>query len=133
MRKYVLDADAVLDYLGNRPGGRRVGALLDQALDEGEPLSMSVVNWGEVLAIAWAERGEAAATQTRAAVEGLPIVLCPVSADDAFEAARLKAVHKLPYADSFAASLAMRQKAILVTSDTDFERLGKRLAILWLR
>jgi predicted nucleic acid-binding protein len=39
----------------------------------------------------------------------------------------------LPYADSFAAALAVRERATLVTSDPDFERLGKQVPILWLR
>jgi hypothetical protein len=38
------------------------------------------------------------------AISRLPIEIVPVLADDAFQAARLKAVHKLPYADSFAAA-----------------------------
>jgi ribonuclease VapC len=63
----------------------------------------------------------------------LPIDVSPVLPDDAFDAARLKAVHKLPYADSFAAALALREHAALVTSDPDFVRLGKQLSILWLR
>jgi ribonuclease VapC len=63
----------------------------------------------------------------------LPIHLVPALTQDAFEAARLKALHKLPYADSFAAALAIRERATLVTSDPHFERLGKQVSILWLR
>ncbi len=129
----MLDANALLAYLGQRPGAPRVNALLKEARRTAQPLMMSVVNWGEVVNAIWVQRGESRARQLPTVMAGLPVVLSPVSADDAFQAARLKAVHKLPYADSFAAALALRERATLVTSDPDFEKLGKQLPILWLR
>jgi hypothetical protein len=42
----------------------------------------------------------------------------------AFQAAEVKAKYKLYYVDSFAAALAIEQKATLVTSDSDFRKLG---------
>jgi len=133
MKRYVLDANALLGYLGNRPGSKRFSELLKEAAHSGQHLLMSVINWGEVIYNTWTKRGEATARQTALGISRLPIEIPPVSAEDAFEAASLKAVHKLPYADSFAAALALRERATLVTSDPDFERLGKQLPILWLR
>jgi len=46
-------------------------------------------------------------------------------------AASLKAQYNLPYADTFAAALAHSRKAVLVTSDKDFERVGTVLKVLW--
>jgi len=40
--------------------------------------------------------------------------------------------YKLPYADCFAASLAVRQRATLVTADSDFSLLKKKLSLLLL-
>ncbi|PYY15590.1 MAG: hypothetical protein DMG60_17260 [Acidobacteria bacterium] len=37
------------------------------------------------------------------------------------------------YADSFAAALAMEHKATLVTSDSDFRKLGHSSPVLWLK
>jgi len=42
----------------------------------------------------------------------------------------LNAQHKLPYADCFAASLALLQHATLVTADSDFSVLKKKLPLL---
>lgn len=133
MRKYVLDANALLDYLGQRPAAPRVNALLKEARRTEQPLMMSAVNWGEVVNSIWVQAGEVRARELPAIVAGLPVAISQVSSDDAFGAARLKALHKLPYADSFAAALAFREGATLVTSDPDFQRLGKLLPILWLR
>ncbi len=133
MKRYVLDANALLGYLTNRPGSVRFAQLLKDSARSGQRLLMSVINWGEVVYKIWAVRGEAKARETVVAISRLPIDVVPAAADEAFEAARLKAVHKLPYADSFAAALALRERATLVTSDPHFQRLGRQVPILWLR
>jgi predicted nucleic acid-binding protein len=47
---------------------------------------------------------------------------------EAAAAVRLK--YKLGYADCFAASLAIRERAMLVTADPDFAKLGQQLKVL---
>jgi predicted nucleic acid-binding protein len=43
------------------------------------------------------------------------------------QAAGLKYRYKLGYADSFAAALAMEYNATVVSADSSFEKLGKKL------
>jgi predicted nucleic acid-binding protein len=45
-------------------------------------------------------------------------------------AATVKFHFRLGYADCFAAELAMRMDATLVTTDPDFAKLGKQLKVL---
>ena len=45
--RYVLDASAVLRYTDDEPGGTRVRKLLGTALDTGDDLIISVVNWAK--------------------------------------------------------------------------------------
>ncbi len=45
----------------------------------------------------------------------------------------MKAKFKLYYVDSFAAALAVANKATLVTSDSDFRRLGHGFPVVWLK
>jgi predicted nucleic acid-binding protein len=45
-------------------------------------------------------------------------------------AAALKFTYKLGYADCYAADLAMRRGATLVTADPGFEKLGKKFKVL---
>ncbi|MGH9523481.1 MAG: PIN domain-containing protein [Terriglobales bacterium] len=133
MKRFVLDANAVLALVGNRSGAGQVEHLFSEARRTGVPLLMSVINWGEVISATWKTRGETEARRVETTFRPLPLALCHVDEAMAFEAARHVAVHRLPYADSFAAALAERERATLVTSDPDFKRLGKQLPILWLR
>jgi predicted nucleic acid-binding protein len=55
------------------------------------------------------------------------------SRERAFQAANVKATYKLYYVDSFAAALAIEQKATLVTSDSDFRKLGHSFPVVWLK
>jgi ribonuclease VapC len=45
-------------------------------------------------------------------------------------AAIIKFHYKMGYADCYAAALAMRMDATLVTSDPDFTKLGRKLKVL---
>ena len=62
-----------------------------------------------------------------------PIALEDVNSQRAFRAAELKQEYQLYYVDAFAAALALERKATLVTSDSDFRRLGHGFPILWLK
>jgi len=48
------------------------------------------------------------------------------------EAAKLKSIRRLSYADSFAAALASRQDAVLVTGDPELHEMRDLLKIEWL-
>jgi predicted nucleic acid-binding protein len=132
LRNYVLDANALIDFLGNGPGSARMKQLFADAVREQKPLLMSVVNWGEVFYHLWQRYGEESARHTLSGIERLPIELVDVDVPLVRQAAGIKAQHKIPYVDCIAGALAIARKAILVTSDRDFERLGHRAKILWL-
>ncbi|HEY4660652.1 MAG TPA: type II toxin-antitoxin system VapC family toxin [Terriglobales bacterium] len=131
-RLHVLDANAVLDFFDNGPGSDRVEQLMTAAVRDDNPLLISVVNWGEVFYVSWQRRGEELARRTISGLSRLPIRTIPVEIEQASKAAEIKAVHKIPYVDCLAAALAEVRQAILVTSDLDFVKLGRRIPILWL-
>jgi predicted nucleic acid-binding protein len=131
MKTYVLDASALITFFENRQGAAKVEELLTGAADAQRPLAMSVINWGEVYYAIWRAHGEKATTAKLQAIAQLPIQVIDVDMEMARPAASLKAQHNLPYADCFAAALALTRKATLVTSDKDFERAGPALKILW--
>jgi predicted nucleic acid-binding protein len=131
MKAYVLDASALMTFFENRAGADKVEARLVDAADAQRPLAMSVVNWGEVYYAIWRAHGEKVATAKLQAIAQLPIQVIDADMELARLAASLKAQHNLPYADCFAAALALTRKATLVTSDKDFERVKTALKILW--
>ena len=131
-RTYVLDASAVLNFVEDRAGAERVEQLLGEARRSSAPLLMSVLNWGEVFYHSWQQRGEESARRAVADLSRLPIELIAVDLSQAVKAGEFKVVHKIPYVDCVAAALAEVRQATLVTSDRDFEKLGRHFPILWI-
>ncbi len=130
VRQHVLDANALIGLFEDREGvAGKVERLLEQALQQDSPLLMSAVNWGEVFYITWRMHGEKKARQAEANLQELPIAVIAVDRDRASRAGALKQKHGLGYADAFAAELAIERGAWLVTADTEFSRIGKRLSV----
>ena len=133
MKTYVLDASALFAFLRGRPGAAKVDDLLKEARRTRAKVLMSAVNYGEVYGLILREFGQEQALTAVHAVSPLPVELVDVTPQRACQAANLKARYKLYYVDSFAAALAMEQKATLVTSDSDFRKLGHVFPVVWLK
>src|SRR5579863_3361673 len=118
--------------LDNLPGTHRIQRLLEEATRSNTTLLASAVNWGEVFYLSWQRHGEQSARETLADLAHLPIQVVPVELPQALRAGELKALHNIPYVDCIAAALAVEHGATLVTSDRDFERLGRQFSILWI-
>lgn len=131
-RSYVFDANAILDFVESGRGSKTVERLLHQALRQQDLILVSVVNWAEVQYLLWTRRGEQKARETLASLRPLPLQLVPVDLDQALKAAEIKALHRMPFVDCLAAALAELNQAVLVTADRDFEKLGRRVQVLWL-
>jgi predicted nucleic acid-binding protein len=126
MRIHVLDASALYRYLANGAAEEIVARVLMDAAAAGNPVLMSVVNWGEVYYTLAKQIG---LNKTENLMIGLadklPVSVVGVAVEDAVRAARLKAQYNLPYADAFAAALT-RGQHVLVTADVEhFERVPK--------
>lgn len=133
MKAYVLDASALLAFLENKPATQRVDELLAEAMRGRAQILMSAVNYGEVYGKALREYGPERAGGTMSVVSSLPITLVDATSARALLAAGVKVKYKLYYADSFAAALCFEHKATLVTSDSDFRRLGHSFPVIWLK
>jgi len=106
--------------------------VLREAFRRDATLMISVINLGEVFYWLWRNKGEQRSRQTIDDLSLLPLQIIPVDLPQALKAGELKALHKIPYADGIAAALAVAQNATLVTSDRDFEKLGRHFPILWI-
>ncbi|MGH9792688.1 MAG: type II toxin-antitoxin system VapC family toxin [Candidatus Acidiferrales bacterium] len=133
MKRVVLDASALMTFFEDRPGARMVEDLIKRAIEGKIELLMSVINWGEVYYSTWRMRGQATAKAVMDRIAQLPIEVIAADIDSTRLAAELKAQHKMPYADSFAAALAQTRDAAVATCDAGFTSLEKQLAFVWIR
>jgi predicted nucleic acid-binding protein len=132
VKRVVLDASAIMTFFEDRPGAEKVEELIHLAIERKRELLMSVVNWGEVYYSVWRAKGPGVARKVVEEIAQLPIRLVPADLALTRLGAELRAQHKLPYADCFAAALAADRKASLATSDKDFAHIEKKLDILWI-
>lgn len=129
MKQYVLDANAVMRYLSRGRGEEKVAALIQRAAKGEARLLISVINWGEAL---YSLAKLAGLSKAIADLKSLGAIVESVAADEAEAemAATLKFRYKMGYADTYAAALALRTGATLVTADPEFAKLGKQLKVL---
>jgi len=128
----VLDSWALLCYLEQEPGFEKIIQVFEEAVNDSQPLLMTVVNWGEVYYQVARRYGDNRAREIERLIDSFPIILVDIDRNLTREAARLKATKKMAYADCFAAALAAYRKAELYTGDPEFRSVEKEIRILWL-
>lgn len=132
MRPRVFDSWAVLAFLLNEPAAGEVESVLIECQESGRPALTSVVNLGEV----WYQI--ARKTSTKYADEIIvhlgELGLRAETADWELTrmAASFKARYRLAYGDCFAAALAKRHRAEVLTGDPEFRQLEKEVKVRWL-
>ena len=131
-RSIVLDSWSIMAYLEDEPAGEKVEKLLASAHEDGIPLQMTVVNLAEVWYIFAREVSEADANQSVEELRKLGIEFVNADWDLSLEAARFKAKVRMSLADCYAAALAKRSKAELVTGDAEFKQVESEVKVIWL-
>ena len=127
----ILDASALMAYLEKEEGHEKVKELLIKAAEIDKNLLMTTVNFGEVYYTVAREHGLEEAERISKLIQTFPIEFVEADLALATEAARLKAVQKLPFADCFAAALAKLRKGELVTKDKDFKVVEGEIKVVW--
>lgn len=129
----VLDASALLAYLGNEPGAQ----VVTDALAEGAVIS--AVNLAEVLSTVAARGGDPAALATELAARGLlggALTLEPFGDSDAIETARLRPLTRaagLSLGDRACLALGHRRRAPVLTADVAWVGIDPDLDIRTIR
>jgi ribonuclease VapC len=129
LKNYVLDANALVRYVRGIEGAEKVRAILQQSERGLAFISMSVINLGEAYYILMRYLGEPVAAKTVSTLRQV-VSFIPAGLDETIAAAGIKEKFKMGYADSFAAALAIRMNATLVSADPVFEKLGKSIKLL---
>ncbi len=129
----VVDAWALLAWLRNeQPAANHVRDVLQRA-DEGNlQLFMSWGNVGEVYYMLTRKHNAETAEEFLARLPSLPILVVLPDEEDIIAAARMKATRKISYSDGFAAALADKEGAALITGDPELREMADVLAIEWI-
>ncbi len=129
----VFDSWALIAFLEDEPAAERIEAIIADAHETENDLLMTTVNLGEVWYSLARVRSEADAERAIDQVLGLGFQV--IDADWALteSAARFKAKHAIAYADCFAAALAERHRAEVVTGDPEFKKLQGMVKIHWVQ
>jgi predicted nucleic acid-binding protein len=129
----VVDAWALLAWVRDeQPAANHVRGCLQQA-DEGNlQLFMSWINAGEVYYMLARKHDAKTAEEFLTRLPSLPIRLVLPEEEDIIAAAKLKSAYRLSYADAFAAALALKETAALITGDPEFRGLAKLFTVEWI-
>ena len=122
-KRYLLDTSAVLTLLEDEPGAQRV----EQIIREGQAI-IPFLALLEAYYISLQETTEATADTRYALLKHLPAVfLYDIDEPTLLTAARFKANYHLSLADAIIAAFAVREKAVLVHKDPEFEPLSPQV------
>ncbi len=124
---YVLDACALLRLAQDEPGAERVADILASAAKGEIRVLLHQINLGEVVYRIGKQFGWQTAERKRGEISLLPIDIIAFNDDLFWQAVKLKATYAMSYADCFAAALAFKEQATLLTSDPEFEVLGDEI------
>lgn len=123
MANYVLDSFALLAFFRDEAGADIVEQLLNAAAEDKHELYITAVNAGEVFYMTHRKDGATKAALVWEAMKKLPLHFIEIDLAFSLEAAKIKASHKLSFANAFAAALTIQKKGTLVTGDDEFETL----------
>ncbi|MBW6485559.1 MAG: PIN domain-containing protein [Syntrophobacterales bacterium] len=117
---YLLDTSALLTFIEDEPGSDRVEEILkDAAILMPWPVLM------ETYYITFQEKGRAEADRRYALIRQLRAeILWAMDEPILLTAARLKAEHHVSLADAVVAAFAIRNNAVLIHKDPEFDALA---------
>jgi predicted nucleic acid-binding protein len=127
----VFDSWAILAYVYNEAAADKIEDLLVD-FARLKTAWISSINLGEVWYSLARRKSRATADQQILTLSEIGLERLDVDWPMVLQAAEYKSRHKISYADAFAAALAKRQDAELVTGDREFRALEGEIKIHWL-
>jgi len=116
----VVDSWSILAFLrAEEPGAAAVRRYLRRARAGNLRLLLNVVNLGEIFYRLIQLTGATQAEERLAEIKALPIQIVPAREGLVMEAARIKAGHRLAYADAFAVATGRMENAPIITGDPE--------------
>ena len=134
MRKgpFIFDSHALLKFFQKEKGYEKVTRLLEDIKRTGATKYINVINLGEIIYSTKKEFGDQQKVEVLANIERLNFTVLPVSNALVFQAAEYKAQYSISYADCFILASAVEHKAMIVTGDPEFKKVGDLVDIIWI-
>ena len=129
-KDYVLDSSAFLTLFEDEKGAETVQKLLERAKKEEVAIFVCFATFAEVFYITFREQGQEEARKRVKLMSRLAITRVESSEELGLIAGRLKATHKLSFADAWIAATAILYDSILVHKDPEFEQLEDEVKVL---
>ena len=124
MKRIVFDSYALIALFRQETGHEFVRDLLVKMANDEIEGFICAVNVGEIYFMINRKSNSKNAEAAIAAVKQMPLVIIDADLKLCMEAAAIKAKYSLSYADAFAASLTIANKATLITGDKEFDALS---------
>lgn len=132
MPVYLFDSHAMLSFFQKEKGSDVVERILRQSdLKNGE-LLMCLINLGEIVYLTKRRFGDEKKIEALSYIHQLGFKILSVSDALVYQAAELKAIYSLSYADCFALACCINHSAILVTGDPEFKSVEHLVKIDWI-
>jgi len=128
---YVFDSHALLKLFQKEKGYEKVARLLEEIQKSGGTKYINALNIGEIIYITKREFGDQKKLEVLANIERLQFTVLPVPNTMIFQAAEYKAQYSISYADCFVLASALEHKAVIVTGDPEFKKVGHLVEIIW--
>jgi predicted nucleic acid-binding protein len=127
--RFLLDTSAIFALMDREDGSDRVEALLDHAAAGECALEICAASLMEVFYIALQERGEDEAAQLAGLIKSWPVRWIYPDEEMFLLAGRIKAFHRLSFADALIAAVAKLHEATLVHKDPELEVLSAEISL----
>lgn len=131
-RALVLDSWSIIAYFEDEPAGERVADLIADANECGAPIQLTVINAAEVWHIIARGTSTAEADTSIDQLRQLGIEFVDVGWELSRQAGAYKSKYRMSLADCYAAALAKRTEATLLTGDPEFKQVERKVKITWL-
>lgn len=120
---FLLDTSALVALLADEPGASAVAGIVSAAAAGKARVFLSFATLTELYYLVWREQGEGAAKEVMVATRSLPVRVINTTERLALLAGRLKAMHRLSFADAVIAATALECGAVLVHKDPELKAL----------
>jgi predicted nucleic acid-binding protein len=128
----VFDSFALVCFFHKEPGWDKVKAVFYDLSSSGQNAFLSAINWGEFYYIVKRRVGRDKAEEALALLEQLPITITPADNESVMEAAEIKSVFPVSFADAFCIALAQRLNGQVLTNNPEFEAVQHLVTVSWL-